>query len=486
MNSDPKLEQSLTQLGAALRKGGSIPDQVMQQVRGLPIPHRPRRAWRILMKTSIAAAALICIGVILALHTWTDTSSLYGDVVKGFREARTIHMTINVTTTEEPDAKYSSAEVWYDKAKGLRMEMRKGKDLQQVYLDDGVASWQFDPASGKVTKAASDGDLPTMMAKITGAEFLKEKKTRHVPDGDKKINGDLWEQYVLDTQLSADGKKLDGQTFAWIDSDKRVREMEQRNFVGGQWVRHGWGTIEYGVAIDEKLFTPEFGKDVKTRDVKKMLDDLRSLNVAQNDGLGLQLTVHKVVNWEDKGVLVLLSVRPTEATIKEFGKPSWTNREFGDFVMASGGDNFAILTAPGLHASWWLIPWPGGKPAKEMALSVNVYTRGKLGDKLNAAKQVWYKTLPLKIAVPASAGSLRAVVAKEYNWLCDVSGGPMWAAQVSVVDAVQIGKSTSFSTPDKSSVDKILETYHKTQQWIQDMNEKEKEMATTQPALGPR
>jgi len=478
MNSDSKLKQSLTQLGDALRKGGSIPDQVMQQVRGLPIPHRPRRAWRILMKTSLAAAALICIGVILALHTWTDTSSLYGDVVKGFREANTIHMTMT------PDAMHSCVEIWYDKAKGLRIEGRKENVIELVYLDDGATSWQFDPVSGKVIKAASGGDLPTMMAKLTGAEFLNEK-VRHVPDGDKKVDGDLWEQYVMDRKYSDGAKEADEQLVAWLDSHKRIHEIETRRLVDGKWVRHDSGKIEYDVAIDEKLFSPQFGKEVNTHDVKKMLDDLLSLKVAQNEGLGLQLTVHKVVNWEDKGVLVLLSLRPTQATIKEFGEPSWLNREFGDFVMASRGDNIAILKAPGLQASWWLIPWPDGKPTKEMTLSVNIYARGKLNDKLFATKQAWHKTLPLRIVVPASAGTLRDVIAKEYTWLCDVSGGPTSiAAQVSVVDAVQTGKSTSFSTPDKTSVDKIIEVYHKTQQWVQDMNEKEK--AVTRPVSAPR
>ncbi len=78
----------------------------------------------------------------------------------------------------------------------------------------------------------------------------------------------------------------------------------------------------YDEPVDPAIFKPDFGKDVRIVDADKAFDEFVDLHIAVyvEERSGIIYAIHHLERFENGGVFVVSSVRPTEDTQKKYGK----------------------------------------------------------------------------------------------------------------------------------------------------------------------
>ncbi len=106
----------------------------------------------------------------------------------------------------------------------------------------------------------------------------------------------------------------------FLDGQSRLVRAEYQWRESNRWITKGFVSMKYDEPIDQALFKPDFGKDVKIVDADAAFDEFVSLESAVHveERSGLIYAIHRVERFVNGGVLVVSSVRGTAETLKKY------------------------------------------------------------------------------------------------------------------------------------------------------------------------
>lgn len=420
MEKDP--DQPATRLAPEASYGSA--ERTQQRV--LQDPRR-RRTWRFVMRAAMASAAGLVIGAAVWFGVMGHAATVYAQVIAALDEARSMHA-IGYLWQEGDWAK--GMESWYDPQRGAAQVNWQDGHVNNVQIDDGKSHWSFD-AVGK-TSVRYRSDDPKGVAQDMLELRQRSTNWQRDPSGDKTLAGVPTQMYA---QTHWDGKS---QGRIWLDAAMRPLLCQFGPIENGRFQPRKQVTVEYDVKIDPVRFQPDFGPDVRTIDGERLLSERFDLDKAifKQELLGLVLAVHEAKRVE-AGVLVVYSIRPTEATNRELGQLisrkgagskcygdmqvdwSWKRTSDGKTIHHSYlMSDMASMALNGMNVAWCLMTPRGQAPesAEEIQLGARIYTRDKLQEKLKAQGRPWFQEFPslTPLPLPGESLSLRQVVSQVY------------------------------------------------------------------------
>ena len=215
-------------------------------------------------------------------------------------------------------------------------------------------------------------------------DLLRElEKGKLDPSGDRSIDGVACRLYVssgpiivgVDTEKKQPVYGTQRSRY-WIDRDSRLH-LSEKDLRREDWWEPLWRVkVSYDMELDARLFTPDFGPEVKVVKQDEQIDELLNQRynpeeaLARVEALGLVYYLHKVLRCEDGRILLVGSVRPTGETRRQFtylwGHKSWES--YGTFQV---GGRLATATsaAEGVFFDWSL--WKRAYVVREGMLRVH-------------------------------------------------------------------------------------------------------------------
>ena len=407
MNIEDQLQGQLDQLGYRLARTVSVAEQVMYRIAQTPEAERPHthNIRRFIVKSSMSIAACVIVGVgAWLVFSFADPQTLYAQANKAIEEARTIYI---VGKRFSEGRWVTEAKVFYERGVGVAEYGYRNGQTTYLRVDNGKDAWRRSPG-GHIVRSKSHDPVGVIKKTLRyTVEKLQEKyDVSRDPSGDRKIDGIPCKLYVSVHSSVPSIKRL-----WWFDKNGAVRRWEkQRKQDDGQWEASRAMEIRYGIPIDRSHFTLESVPETQEIDAHKLFGDKFSLDKAlfKKETHGLIFAVHELRRVEGDMVYLLASLRATLATEKELGPMNAKGRRtLGDFMVMSGWKRIdgvershqpytiGELYNDKLKAQWVLLQrkgtWP--KKVKNFELSVNIYARGKLQERLKAKDKVWWLRL---------------------------------------------------------------------------------------------
>ncbi|KPL19765.1 MAG: hypothetical protein AMJ75_12485, partial [Phycisphaerae bacterium SM1_79] len=360
----------------------------------------PISIWRIIMKSRMtrAAAAAAIIGAFgFYLFFGDGQATLYAQVMEAFQQAKTIYA---VGYSFEDGQKKKAHELWYQQGLGLRTEeIRGGKACTR--LDDGRYEWEYLQGNDFAVQTESTRKMRLPGEITEPSRYLKEC-TRD-PNGDMEVEGLPCSLYTH--THPGDDERPAVKSMMWIDQKMRFRRYEEQKCVDGLWQEIELATISYDIPIERRLFTADFGPDIRILKPQDSIADLFPLEgaIATKQVMGLVFAVHELKRNGDY-VFTTCSIRPTEDTRNQIrnykpldDKPDF--KHYGDLYLTSWWErreNGELEERPYAHtilgyyqvddvlvrcfASLPKAQWPGVED--ELELSVGISPMGKLRELL--------------------------------------------------------------------------------------------------------
>jgi hypothetical protein len=266
--------------------------------------------WRIIMKSPITklAAAAVIIGVFgLFLFVGDGQATLYAQVMEAFEEAKTIYA---VGYCLEDGQMKEAYELWYQQALGLRTEETyQGKT--RTSLNNGRYEWEYLQGNNFAIQTESIRKLQLPGELTEPSRYLK--RCRRDPDGDVEVDGSLCALYTH--TRPGDDETPPVKSMVWIDKQLRFRRYEEQKFLDGVWQTIELSTVAYDIPIESRLFTADFGPQIK---IIKPQDAIESLFPIKNaivvkETMGLVFAVHELKR-NGSYIFTTVSVRPTTDT----------------------------------------------------------------------------------------------------------------------------------------------------------------------------
>ena len=432
MKCDDELQLQLDELGRRLGREASVVDRVMRRIDQMPEARSPRshHLRRLIMKSSLGIAACAVVGMVAWLvFSIAATETLYAQVNKAIEEARTIHIVVK-RLQEGQWVKHG--EVFYERGVGVAEYSYRDGRTSYFRIDNGRNAWMKGRHGYIVRSTSSDpmGIVKKMFRQTTDILQGKRNATRD-PNGDTIVDGVPCKLYVR-TEPAMSGWKMR----VWIDEKGFMRRYEKRHKRDGKWETYSIFEARYDIPIDRSLFALEDVPEIKVIDRDKLFETKFSLEKAlfKKETMGLICAVHELKRVEGDMIYLVTSIRPTAATIMEFGRidpiAGGGCSTYGDFMIGTGwkrvdgGERsyqpvtIAQINNDGLSAQWTLLQRKGSWPeeVKDFELSASVYTRWELQERLKAEGKEWWQrfrpmtTLPL----PEKETPLAIVVYRTY------------------------------------------------------------------------
>ena len=384
---------------------------------------------RIIMKSrtgKIAAAAVIIITLLLLFNN--SQATLYAQVTKAMRKARTIHV---VGEYIHNGQWRKNVEIWYQNGVGEK-RIVWGENKQTIRIDNGEYIWEHISVNDYALRKKSFGitQLPREILEVE--KYLKMCERN--PTGDKLINGFQCELYVATRRQDSQGTRV----LFWVDDRKRLRRFEEHILKDGQWMDDEYVEVKYDVEFDPNIFVADLGSAVKVIKADEMkadeiLVDYFGLEdaVFVREELGFIFAVHELKRCEGDIPYVVCSIRPTEETksmVRYQGPDVWN---YGSFTLgtswkwidaSSGIDrayqpmNLAHIYHAGLEAKLALLvpigSWPENVENCELEVRISV-----IGDHLRKQMtEVDKRFKPMAVlSLPKEQTSLDEVWEKVYS-----------------------------------------------------------------------
>jgi hypothetical protein len=240
--------------------------------------------------------------------------------------------------------------------------------------------WRFNPRTKTAIRWASGGIRQLVADWFDLHKFAFELQIDYErePSADKTVDSDRLKAYRLVPKPKfADPALRDGslRTMVFLDSHSRIARIEWLKQQNAAWRTLWVDQWSYNVAIDPKLFEPDFaslvkGGGVKLIDSDRAFDELVDLrqSVYVEHRSGLIYAVHRLERFEGGGLLLLTSVRGDEATLQRF-PPERRMLQLGLYHVDGPGTNYdaspqfppASFRIPlvranhqGIDLQWWI------------------------------------------------------------------------------------------------------------------------------------
>jgi hypothetical protein len=266
--------------------------------------------WRIIMKSRITklAAAAVIIGVFgLFLFVGDGQATLYAQVMEAFEEAKTIYA---IGYCLEDAQMKKAYELWYQQALGLRTEETyQGKT--RTRLKNGRYEWEYLQGNNFAIETESIRKLRLPGELIEPGRYLKEC-TRE-PQGDMEFDGFPCRLYAHTDP--GDDERPAVKSMLWIDKQMRFRRYEEQKFLDGVWQTVELSTVAYDIPIESRLFTADFGPEIKIIKPQDAIESLFPIKnaIAVKETMGLVFAVHELKR-NGSYIFTTVSVRPTTDT----------------------------------------------------------------------------------------------------------------------------------------------------------------------------
>ena len=205
--------------------------------------------------------------------------------------------------------------------------------------------------------------------------------TKRYPKADRSIQGRTCRAYLLtkldryaDSSLKAGQRRI----LLFVDEESRLVRAAHESRDGDEWRTESLSDWTYDEPINEALFQPNFGDDVKIVDADEAFDAFAdpatAVHCEERDGL--IYAIHHVERFENGGVLVVSSVRGTAETLKEFPLKKSLFRVDGpatNYNASPQGSGFfrldlASASHQGIDVRWWVLI-PRGTPPNHFEVS---------------------------------------------------------------------------------------------------------------------
>jgi hypothetical protein len=337
--------------------------------------------------TKVAAAAVVVIALLLLFNN--SQATLYAQVIKAMKEARTIHV---VGEWKSNGQWRKNVEIWYQNGVGEKRIAWRG-DKQTIRIDNGKYIWEYTSGNDFASRNKSTGltQLPGEILDIQ--RYLKE--CERDPAGDKVIDGFKCELYTATRLRDSEGNRI----LFWVDEQMRLRKFEEHVLRDGRWEDDEYGEVKYDVAFESNIFVPDFGPNVKIVEADEMLDLYSDPNEAlfTREELGLIFSVHKLVKCREGLIFAVTSVRPTDIWRRKVRSSDFAAWNYGHFSLGSSWKRLdkygrGLSYQPielgeiyhgGLQVKWTLFFPQGFEPEgpKECELEVYLGTIGSLYEK---------------------------------------------------------------------------------------------------------
>lgn len=348
--------------------------------------------WSIIMKsrtTKIAAAAVIIGAFGSYLFFGWGQATIYAQVIEAIENARTIHA---VTKSLNNGQWEKDAEVWYENGKGIVETGWRNGEKTLTRIDNGQYSWEYH-AGNDYARRSNTIDPIGVARKLLNVDSFKKQAIRE-SDKDKIVDGTRYIAYVLSSPQN------NYRILTWLDETNRVRGWEKIHLLdNGQWETYRIGEVEYNIVLNPKVFTPNFGEDVKIVELDNMLDLYSDLDEAlfTREELGLIFAVHELVRCEGDLIFAISSIRPIDTWRKRVGSSDSAAWNYGSYHFGSAWKRFdnygrgrsfqqvdlGEIYYAGLQVKWTLFFPQGFEPEgpEECEFEVYLSTIGSLRDK---------------------------------------------------------------------------------------------------------
>ena len=350
---------------------------------------RQLQLWRKIMKsriTKLGSAAAIIFCVLGLLDFFGNGETLYAQVMRGLKSARTIHILGESLRNGRWE---KGMEAWYDRDIGVVEEDWRDDTLSSKRIDNGTHSWQYQHTNNLVKRSKSLSPMG-VVADVLDVRKITEKGIRD-PENDKVVNGERYFAYTRSNEESTH------QICIWLDEAKRVRSLEKSHVLdNGQWETYRVAEVEYDVEINPEIFSPQFDADVRIVEIDTVLDEYFSLDkaISTKEALGFIFAIHELKRCEDNLIFTICSIRPTASTrslVRASDPAVWA---YGSFHLGSSWkriDNYGrgrsfvpIRLAHAYHAGLevqWVLFFPEGfepEGPEECEFEVYISTISKL------------------------------------------------------------------------------------------------------------
>ncbi|MGA2799092.1 MAG: hypothetical protein ABSE63_16050, partial [Thermoguttaceae bacterium] len=372
MKSKEEIEKLLEDFGKAWPGDGSVVESIMQKIESTPVRPRSSKRMRTMMKSVIAIAASAAIFAAIWWGVIDNHNSLYAQVMEAVQKARTLHFSYLSASGVK------SRETWCERDVGFRVEVFKdgidigNNEAEWSYYKDSKIAYRYknrhqttDPVFQQIDQFAKElqDDYERYPASDTVFDGVSCKAYRF-------INFDRFSE--KNKTEYANGKI---QLLMYIDQQSRPVRSETQRKANDQWKSYGFTCVKYDEPLDQTLFQPNFGTDVKIIETDKNFDEFVDLKKAiyTEKREGLIFAVHRIERFENGGLMYVSSVRGTEETLKTFpvpihkGSDSW--KPLGPAVEDSSHNDadglhkkLAGLNYQGIDIGWWALILQNAEP----------------------------------------------------------------------------------------------------------------------------
>ena len=435
MKSREHVEELLAGLGNAWPDNRSIVENVMRQIESTPVrPITPKRG-KFLMKSVVGIAASVAIFALLWWGVLSDRNSLYAQVMDAVHNSQTVH-TIQYAQPKGRDKPFKVTESWVERGVGFRTE-----GPGYIRLGNEKCIWSFSTERKVAVRSESNGiakaTVPIFAEIDQIAQQLRDEYER-CPASDRTIDGQPCEAYLLaklDRYVAPELKSGKMRMMVFLDRQSHLVRAEYQWREDDRYITKGFASVKYNEPVDQALFKPDFGKDVKIVDADTVFDDFVSLQSAVHveERSGLIYAIHRIERFENGGVLVVSSVRGTEETLKKYPLTIRRIRP-GEFLADGparlpGSDSsnqlhFASATHQGIDVAWWaVVPGLMQRPncfevaPGRLELPVSVQPGGdfaKLFRDKNGVGHSLYWDIEVNVPQPAAIRTVEEVAARVY------------------------------------------------------------------------
>jgi hypothetical protein len=373
MKSKEEIEKRLEDFGKAWPVKVSVVNGVLREIETMPVRPKLSNRRRIAVKSFFGMA--VCIAVV-ALIWWGvlgERNSLYAQVVEAVHKSRTFH-TIQYEQLKDV-AKAVKMERWFERGVGFRVE-----DPHSLRVGNERYVWSLNRDQNLVIRSKSSGidqALDQFFTEIDKQAHELQTDYQRYPDADEKFDGQTLQAYLLTRfERYPDPSIKSGRIRILVFLDEQSRLVK----TAVQDTRYHLTIVtnnRYDEPVDPAIFKPNFGKDVRIIDADKAFDEFVDLHgaVYVEERSGIIYAIHHLERFENRGLFVVSSVRPTEDTQKKFGKRYLAvstgsmagvgpaENQHGVFM---GLDNWHIDLAHAEHHDidllWWAIIPRGTRP----------------------------------------------------------------------------------------------------------------------------
>ena len=347
-------ESKLRELGKDWKNDPVFVDRVLEEINEDASLRITSKGMKMLKLNLIGlAAAVIVIAVFFFLPDTAPVSakSLSAAIREAIAEVNTVHI-----VTYGPDKKTgelkAGADTWFVRGKGYAR-------ITKVFfeIDDGQYYWEYRPEiNDSIVFRQKSLNIGAMFEETT----FPESEYERLPDEDKVISGVRLSCYSR--KNLAPFQEGPRRCYYYVTPEQRISKSVTWMFKDGKWDLLNEQRFHYNVEVDEEVFKPKLAKNQKVVDLDAEFDQLTSLenSLFRKTVGGFDYAVHRVRALKRGGVMMFVSVRPSES------QPPGFSADVYD-VSSQIGDEFRIKLGNTHHngiGAQWFIRVPRDKGVK--------------------------------------------------------------------------------------------------------------------------